>query len=89
MYNRNIESNREAKATHDMNMRAAAASRLGKNSEWKRKHGTTNTCKPGTPNRKMEAARQGRINDYQRMLDTARPSENHDGYHKPGAFKKH
>jgi hypothetical protein len=88
MYRRELESDPKAMAQHNDNMRANASRRLGLNNEWKRKHGSTNTCKPGTPNRKMEAARQGRINDYQRMLDTARPSENHDGYRKPGAFKK-
>lgn len=88
MYLRQIESNRAAMSAHNANMRAAAARRLGDNQAWKVRHGATNTCKPGAPNRKMEAIRQSRITDYENMLKNARPNEDHSGYHKPGSFKK-
>ena len=85
MYFKNLETSSVAMKQHNENMKANSARRLGDNAKG-RKH--SNTCAPGTPNRKMEAARQRRINDYNHMLATARPTEDHSGYRKPGSFKK-
>ncbi len=37
-YNRDLESNREAKQEHDKNMKLAAAERLKKNATWNQAH---------------------------------------------------
>jgi len=85
MYLKQLESDSAAMQQHNDNMKANASRRLGDNAKG-RKH--SNTCAPGTPNRKMEAARQTRITDYNSMLAKARPNEDHSGYKKPGSFKK-
>ena len=85
MYLKQIESDSKAKQQHNDNMKANAARRLGDNAKGRK---FSNTCAPGTPNRKMEARRQARISDYTSMLAKARPNEDHSGYHKPGAFTK-
>jgi hypothetical protein len=85
MYLKQIESDSAAMKQHNDNMKANASRRLGDNVKG-RKH--SNTCAPGTPNRKMEAARDARIADYERMLAGARPNEDHSGYKKPGSFTK-
>ena len=87
MYNRTIESNLDNKQQHNRNMKAASADRLGKNSEWKRKHGKTNTCASGSMSRKAKTLLDSRQRDWQAMVAQAKPNVSYDGYHKPGSTK--
>ncbi len=41
MYNKQLESDREAKRQHDENLKKAAAERLARNAKWNKSHKTS------------------------------------------------
>lgn len=88
MYNRSIESDPKAHARHVFNMRKDSADRLAKNAEWKRKHGKTDTSKPGRPNRKALKCLDRRLSSYSSTLnDPANRGKDMIGYRRPGSMQ--